>query len=119
MICPVDSRIKSVGGEAFGGNLLIAGEDEFANFVPINGAAIEAESHPTARADVCGKIEMVWIRAGESGIVARQSLASNRYDAVSMMVVEEICEGSFSNRECGVGVLGHALGFRECETDFG
>jgi hypothetical protein len=63
--------VQSVGdfdqrGEFFWGGEEVAGEEEFADFVPVDFWEIEAESNPSARANVGGQVIAFGLGGDES-----------------------------------------------------
>jgi len=107
------------GGEALWGSEQIAGEQEFADFVPIDFADVEAEGDPAARADVGGQVVALGLRSGEGGVFSGEDFAGDGDDAVAVMIVEEVGEGFLAHEELRVGGVDFASGFRESQGELG
>src|SRR5215469_11267558 len=80
----------------------VAAEQKLFYFIPIDFAGVEAERHPSARCDVGGKIEPAGLGLGQPLVVVGQHLAGDGDNSVSVMVVEKVGEGLFSDQELGV-----------------
>jgi hypothetical protein len=52
-----DTTLDDTGCEALGSNELVAAADEFGNFIPVDCAAVQTESHPAFGSDGGGQIE--------------------------------------------------------------
>ncbi len=75
------------GGEFFGSSEVVAGQEQVADFGPIDLWKVEAESDPAARADIRGKIIPLGLRLGERGVFAGEDFAGYGDDAVAVVVV--------------------------------
>ena len=91
---------------------------QFRNLFPIHLAHIETQSHPTSRPDVGRHVEPRRVGSDQRVIVAGQDFAAEADNAISMMVVQEICEGfsAYPERRVAPGILARCFG--QGETNF-
>jgi hypothetical protein len=81
--------------------------------VPVDFGKVEAESDPTAWADVGREVVALGLGFGEGGVFTGENFAGDGDDAVTVVIVEEVGESSFADLERGVGAAEFARGFGE------
>jgi hypothetical protein len=105
------------GGEAFGSSEEVAAEEELADFVPIDFADVEAESDPSARADLGGQVIALGLSDGQSGVFSWEGFAGDGNYAITVVVIQKVGECSLADEKGRVRSVDYALRFRKSESE--
>lgn len=98
--------------------LRVAAVEEFFDFIPVDGGAIEPEADPAARTDIGGHVELARAGFDQKSILAGEDLAPEAEDAVAVMIVEKVGEDLFANEKSNVIAFCLAGYGRQREADF-
>jgi len=86
---------------------------------PVDGVAIQPQSEPTPRPNICRHIEPLRIAGDPIHIFPKGGLAANRDDPVAMMIVQIVCEHLATHPEIRVICPNASLTFGQRRTDLG
>src|SRR5215471_5744596 len=107
------------GGQAFWGNQPVARCHQLSHFVPVNGAQVQAERHPSPWSDIRGHIEPVGLGGDQRLVIAGQHPGGYCNDAVSVMVIQVVSEGLLPDQEADVMSSKLLSNLGEREADLG